>query len=397
MTRLLIGGLAVLALLPAVVAWLVSWSTVPVQSPPPTPLSANEMMTANTYRVAGRDPYETAVAIAQMIYPANREADEPTAVILTRSDDEASLFATVSLIHHPIDAPILYVEPDHLPPVTAAALVRFKPHGNPFDRKVTAYVVGAVGDQVVQEVRQLGYSIRRIRGATDSPADLAKAVDDYRSEIHALHPPTVVVASLDGVDFAIPALSFVAHMPTGFAYVTRDTIPDATRAELRARFVGAYLYLLGPTSVISDHVASELARYGHVVRLGAADPPSESVLFASFRDSGHWFGWWVGRTPRDFGWGMTEPGHNFTFVNPADWQEAAPAAIFSHRGKHGAMLLVKADRIPESVARYLNETVKPSRGAVDDQLFNHGQIIGGTGAISSRVQDELDAALAVSP
>src|SRR5581483_10932129 len=134
---------------------------------------------------------------------------------------------------------------------------------------------------------------------------------------------------------------------------------------------------------------------GHVMRLGASDPYTESVLFAGFRDSGQWLGWWIGRTPRDFGWGVAEPGHNFTFVKPRDWQEAAPAAIFSHRGKHGPILLVEADRVPEAVARYPAVTVKPSRGAAYDQLFNHGQIIGGTAAISERVQDELDAYLAV--
>ncbi|HEX5416605.1 MAG TPA: cell wall-binding repeat-containing protein, partial [Chloroflexota bacterium] len=173
------------------------------------------------------------------------------------------------------------------------------------------------------------------------------------------------------------------------------TIPDATRAELQERFMGAYMYLMGPSSVISDQVAQELGQYGHVVRLGASDPYAESVLFAGFRDSGQWLGWWSGRTPRDFGWGIAEPGHNFTFVNPEDWAEAAPAAIFSHRGEHGPILLVQADRVPEPVSRYLTQTVKPSRGAVYDQLFNHGQIIGTTTAISQSVQGELDADLSI--
>jgi len=390
-----LGLLAFLGLVSALLAPLVV-ASAPAQTPAPPPLAADQLVTGNTYRVAGRDPYETAVAIAQMIYPANREADQPTAVILVRPDDEASLFAAVPMIHHPIDAPILFVDADRLPPVTAAALERFKPHGNAFDRKVTAYAMGAIDDAVIRDVEQLGYAVRRIRGPTDSPADLARAVDDYRGEIHALHPPTVVVASLDGLDDALPALAFIAHMPTGYVYVTRDTIPSTTRAELKERFMGAYLYLMGPSSVISDQVAADLGQYGHVVRLGAPDPYAESVLFAGFRDSGQWLGWWIGRTPRDFGWGIAEPGHNFTFVNPADWPEAAPAAIFSHRGEHGPMLLVQADQVPAPVARYLTQTVKPSRGAVDDQLFNHGQIIGTTRAIDEAVQAELDADLSVA-
>ncbi|MGH2457844.1 MAG: hypothetical protein ACRDIY_03145 [Chloroflexota bacterium] len=389
-----LGLLAFLGMLAALLAPIFV-ASAQAPAPRPSPLPVNELVTGNTYRVGGQNPDQTAVAIAQMIYPANREADQPTAVILVRPNDEASLFASVPMIHHPIDGPLLFVDQDRLPSETAAALERFKPHGNAFDRKVTAYVMGPIDDGVVREAEQLGYSVRRIRGPTDSPADLATAVDDYRAEIHSLHPPTVVVASLDGLDYAMPALSFIAHMPTGFVYVTRGTIPDATRAELKARFMGAYMYLMGPDTVISDQVAAELGQFGHVVRLGAPDPYTESVLFAGFRDSGQWLGWWIGRTPRDFGWGIAEPGHNFTFVNPADWQEAAPAAIFSHRGKHGPILLVQANQVPEPVARYLTQTVKPSRGAVDDQLFDHGQIIGSTTAISQAVQGELDADLSV--
>lgn len=362
----------------------------------PVPLSVNELVTGHTNRVAGRDPYETAVAIAQMIYPANREADQPTAIILARPDDEAALFAAVPLIHHPIDAPILFVDADRLPPATAAALARFQPHGNAFDGKVTAYLVGAIGEGVRRDVERLGYRVRRIRGQTDSPADLARAVDDYRATIHALHAPTVVVASLDALAYTIPALAFAAHQPTGFVYVTRDTIPEPTRAVLRARFMGSYMYLMGPSAVISDQVAAELAQFGHVVRLGAADPYAESALFAGFRDSGQWLGWWIGRTPRDFGWDTASPGHNFTFVNPSDWVEAAPAAIFSHRGAHGPMLLVQSTRIPEPVARYLTRTVRPSRGAVDDQLVNHGLIVGSFQAIGEEVQRALDADLSIT-
>ncbi|HEX5416964.1 MAG TPA: cell wall-binding repeat-containing protein, partial [Chloroflexota bacterium] len=228
MKRYLPVTLGLLAFLGMLSALLVPFFVAPAQAQPPQapPLSVNQLVTGNTYRVSGNNSYETAVAIAQMVYPANREADQPTAVILIRPDDEASLFASVPMIHHPIDAPMLFVDRDRLPPETAAALERFKPHGNAFDRKATAYAMGPIDDSVVRDVEKLGYSVRRIRGATDSPADLARAVDDYRAETHALHPPTVVVASLDGLDYAMPALSFIAHIPTGYVYVTRDTIPD---------------------------------------------------------------------------------------------------------------------------------------------------------------------------
>jgi hypothetical protein len=218
-------------------------------------------------------------------------------------------------------------------------------------------------------------------------------VDDYRASIHADHPDTVVVASLDQPDFALPALSFVAHMPTGFAFVNRDSIPDATRGLLSRRFGPTFMYLMGPESAISEAVARDLAQYGHVQRLAAPDPYALSAYFAGYRDSGQDFGYWIGRRARDFGWGIAEPGHNFTFVNPDAWAEGLAGSVLSHRGKHGPILLVQQDSLPEPVRRYLDEVVRPRPAAPYDQLFNHGSIVGGSDVISPRLQGEIDGLL----
>jgi hypothetical protein len=69
------------------------------------------------------------------------------------------------------------------------------------------------------------------------------------------------------------------------------------------------------------------------------------------------------------------------------------AAILSHRGKHGPILLVQQDAVPEPVRRYLNETVRPQPAAARDQLFNHGSIVGNTTTISARLQGEIDGLL----
>ena len=136
-----------------------------------------------------------------------------------------------------------------------------------------------------------------------------------------------------------------------------------------------------------------LAVFDHVQRLAAPDPYALSAYFAGYRDSGQDFGYWIGRKARDFGWGIAEPGHNFTFVNPDNWAEGLAATVLSHRGKHGPILLVQQDAVPEPVRRYLAETVQPRLADPRDQLFNHGSIVGSTETISSRLQGELDSLL----
>lgn len=369
-----------------------SAAQTPVES-----LPENALVTSFTTRYAGRNVYETALTLAQATFPASRHANQPGAIILARPDRKEELMAAVSVIHHPVDAPILFVDADRLPAETHAALERFQPEGIAFDGGTQVIAIGSIADQVIREVEALGLKVRQIRGAADDPANLAAAVDDYRASIHADHPDIVVIASLDQPDFALPALSFVAHMPAGFTFVSRDSIPEATRGLLSRRFGPAYMYLMGPESAISEAVARELARYGHVQRLAAPDPYALSAYFSGYRDSGRDFGYWVGRTPRDFGWGVAGPGRNFTFVNPEAWAEGLAAAVLSHRGKHGSILLVEQDAVPEPVRRYLAETVRPRPTAPRDQLFNHGSIVGGTEIISQRLQGEIDGLLRPLP
>lgn len=92
-----------------------------------------------TTRYAGRNVYETAVALAQATFPATRHANQPGAITLARADSKPELMAAVSVIHHPVDAPILFTEQSRLPPETRAALERFRaflcgqtPTGVPF-------------------------------------------------------------------------------------------------------------------------------------------------------------------------------------------------------------------------------------------------------------------------
>jgi hypothetical protein len=67
-------------------------------------------------------------------------------------------------------------------------------------------------------------------------------------------------------------------------------------------------------------------------------------------------------------------------------------SLLSHMGKHGPVILVRTDGPGDGAIRYL-EMVKPAAGATDDQLNNHGWILGGTDRISWAAQADIDVLL----
>lgn len=350
----------------------------------------NTQTTGFTARYAGQDVYETAATLAQITFPSTSDLSRPNAVILANPTLEAGLMTVEQLIHMPIDAPILYTDNNGLHPVTKAMIEVLKPEGISYDSNVQVLVVGQISDTVVGEVEAMGLKTRRISPESNDPVDLAVAIDDYRGTMMGNHPDVVFIASLEEPAFALPATAFLAHAMSNIAFVGRDSIPEQTKEMLQRRYGPAYMYIMGPESAVSEQVMQDLSQFGHVQRLSAEDPYQLSAYFAGYADLGNNFGYWLWRIPRMVGWGIAEPGHNFTIANPDNWAETVAGSILSHRGKHGPMLLVQQDSIPESVRGYLDYTVRPRPTTPRDQLFNHGSIVGNSEAISNRLQAEID-------
>lgn len=151
--------------------------------------------------------------------------------------------------------------------------------------------------------------------------------------------------------------------------------------------------MFGGTEIVSETVAALLGQYGIVDRVPGDTPQEVAVNFAGFRDAGTNFGWWYDNIKRDFGWGIFESGHGFTFPNPAFWQEMVSASIFSHMGKHTPMLLLNEDgTIPTATRDYL-EAVQPGLAAPDAMSFNHGWVIGDPASVPIDTQFELERLL----
>ena len=117
-------------------------------APPPQALGALQE-TVNTTRVGTDDPVETAVAVAQIVYPVTEEENSPGAVVLVNRNELAEVIAAASRVQHfPVNAPLLYVDKDSIPALTRAELIRLRPEGVPMDGNVQVYLVGSVGAAV---------------------------------------------------------------------------------------------------------------------------------------------------------------------------------------------------------------------------------------------------------
>lgn len=398
---LALGGLAltVLVILALIVAYDNSYAR-PAQEPGDMPFlqSNHALVTVNTTRLGSNDPFETAVAVSQVTYPATEEENIPGAVILVNVNNLAEAMVAASRVtHFPVNAPLLYVEEDRIPEITRNELLRLEPQGVPVDGNVQVYLVGTISDSVREEVQEMGYKTRVMRA--DNPIELAVIADDWTSTIHGDHSNEVAIANLDNPEPAIPSAFWNAHMGQGLAFVTNDGVPAATREMLERRASGPWLYLFGDESVIGAETARELAQIGHVTRMPKAHPVDVSAYFAGFKDLGADWGAWFWQSSRDFGWGISEAGHNAVFVSlngPGGWQNALMASTLSHMGKHAPVLIVEPNQVPDAVTNYL-EILKPYPTAPQEQLLNHGWIIGGEETISWETQVQLDGMLEAYP
>jgi hypothetical protein len=352
-------------------------------------------VTVNTTRIGSDDLIETAVAVSHIIYPATESENTPGAVILIDMDDLPSALVAASRVQHfPVNAPLLYYEAESLPELTRKELLRLAPEGVPADGNVQVYIVGIdIPQAVIDAVGEIGYRTRIL--TAENPIELAVVADDWTSTQHGDHRNEVAIANLDNVEPSIPAAFWNAHMGDGYAFVTSEGVPEATRKMLLRRAHGPWLYLFGDSSIISDATARELAQLGQVTRMKAGDPAGVSAYFSGFFDTGKDWGAWYWQKARSFGWGIAEAGHNGIFVNiggPGGWANVIPATTLSHMGKHAPVFIINQDGIPDSVRSYL-DILKPYPTAPQQQLLNHGWIIGGEETISWETQVEVDGIL----
>jgi hypothetical protein len=351
---------------------------------PGEPLNTSSMqnagmltLTGSAARLAGGDHIETAVAYAQTIYAHAQDKDRPGAVILVRDDDMASAMATTRLQHFPINAPLLYLtdEGRTIPDATREELERLKPEGVMMDNNVQVYVAGTISAETARQVEELGFAVRRIYGP--DPIAYNEALDEYLAILESNHRDIVHIGSTAALEYALPATNWNSHMGHGFAFVTPEGVPDATRRILERSWPDyPYIYVFAPPSVVNESVMEELAKYGHVQRIPGDTPQEMAVRWAGYKDSGNRVDWWISFRSRSVGWGYAEPGHDILVGDPADWRIIVPSGVLSHMGKHAFLLLTEpGGGLPETAISYL-QVLKPTHTHPSQQVYNFAWILG---------------------
>jgi hypothetical protein len=195
----------------------------------------------------------------------------------------------------------------------------------------------------------------------------------------------------------MPAAGWAAESGEPVLYVTAGGIPPETARRLQAH-AGPRIYVLGPASVIPDSILAQLARYGPVKRVGADGDAANAVAFAQYRDPPCESGQPCVHVPGSFGWALRSPGHGYVLANTARPLDAAAAAALSSSGSYGPLLLVDdPNALPKPVLDYFYNYATPgySRSGPTAAVYNHGWVIGDTGAVSLSVQAQLDNLLEV--
>jgi hypothetical protein len=328
--------------------------------------------TRNTIRVGGSDAASDAAGVAGALYPATGDADRPTALVLVDQDDWATAISASVLVGRPIGAPILLTEGSELPAVSKDVLERLKPKGS--DLSEDAQVI-RVGPDVA---RPEGFKTALIEG--DTPFERAASVDRFFSAARVRPSNDVVLFPADSAEFAMPAAAWAARSGDAALPVRRDAIPSPIVKALREHS-RPNVFLLGPESVISKKVATQLKKRKlarDVRRIQGPNPVENAIAFARYEKG-------------DFGWGVVVPGYNFTVASTTRPADAAASAALATRGVFAPLLLSDdAARMPQKLEEYFL-SVQP--GYEDDPgqaVYNRAWVLGDDKAISVAQQAQLD-------
>jgi hypothetical protein len=290
----------------------------------------------------------------------------------------------------PIHAPVLLSGSSSLPSATSSALHNLAPTG-----------AGAVGGSQVIRVGDVpkpsGLRAASISGR--DPYALAAGIDRFAAAAHGSTSSDVVIASGDDPAYAMPAAGWAAESGDPILFVNHSEIPQPTRQALLSH-QKPRLYVLGPSSVISNSVLSQLSKYGTVKRVGASDPLSNAVTFAEYRDPPCAYAQPCAHVPGSFGWAMRSPGHGYVLLNVSRPLDAAASAPLSASGDYGPQLLVQdSSTLPTQVLNFFLNYATPgyTQEGPTAAVYNHGWVIGDPHAIPISVQAQMDHLLEVVP
>ncbi|PFG39046.1 subtilisin family serine protease [Georgenia soli] len=297
---------------------------------------------ASIARWAGADRYAVSAAVSR----ANFDPGVPVVYIANGLTSVDALSAAP--VAGMTKGPVLLTRADSLPTEVTNEIRRLKP-----GRIVILGGTGAVSSGIQQQLRGYAGTVDRWAGADRYAVSAAVSRANFDPGV-----PVVYIANgLTSVD-ALSAAP-VAGMTKGPVLLTRaGSLPTEVANEIR-RLKPRRIVILGGTGAVSSGIRQQLRGYaGTVDRWAGADRYAVSAA--------------VSRANFDPGVPVVYIANGLTSV---DALSAAPVAGMTK----GPVLLTRADSLPTDVANEIRR-LKPRRIV----------ILGGTGAVSTNVQRELD-------
>ena len=389
-------------------------------APPGNPTQAT-LNTKATTRFWGNDPYSVAVSLTQHMWPAafpaddppNAVTDRPWGVVLVGTEDKLQAISAIPLIHFPMNAPILYADPDGIPQITMDEIKRLGPVGiarttnvKGVDKPLEIILVGDVAtDAVRKQLDSAGLNHTSITG--EDLYELTNNIDRFYGQVQYgdLGVPVmgngaanVFVANVNAWEFMLPITHWASHVPSAELWVDDNGIPEGTRKALERRNGDARIYVMGGADQISTETVKELSQYGKVIRITANNvithnaPIENTPMNVSLQFSEMWDG------SGQVGWNILSSGHGFTIGNIDDWTGIVASAPLSHMGFHAPLILTdSADKMPDAVTNYLKKTSAKFTNTPAEGPYNMIYIIGNFDRISWKQQNTAEALTNISP
>jgi hypothetical protein len=332
----------------------------------------------NVARIAGKSPADVASAALLAVY--DDRSHQPRGLVLTPQDDWKQAAIAAQFAASPVGGAIVPTAGDYLPAGPSDLLTRLRPTGFPRAQGVEAVLLGKPGNDVLNALHGADLHLTELSAGT--PEELAfKAVPFRGGWAHAYSDVVVVVSSQDR-DYALPAAAWSAYSGDTVAFVTHDSVPDATRETLvqraKVRLQKPTIYVIGPPEVVPQGVVSELSRYGPVKRVAGDTPAATSVALARYKDR-----------KTGFGWGLDAGPGNVSLVNVNSWGNAFGALAFASAGPRAPLLLTDSpSSLPPVVVRYLSR--------LRNRSPNQGFVFGDRASIGPGELAQFDRALAAT-
>ncbi|WP_368487526.1 cell wall-binding repeat-containing protein [Clostridium sp. BJN0013] len=337
------------------------------------PFTSNQcLLTPDTSRICGVNSIDTSIKLAQLIFAHSN----PGAVILLNKNEIFDAITASSLLHHPINAPILFTERFELNRKTLDEILRLKPKGY---NEIDVILVGNLSRNIQRQLNYAGLNTYHIFGRNHY--ETACNIFDFKHDTK-----NILIVSGENYQEILPVAYFSAHHGDSILFVNNNKIPYCTLERIK-KITGVNVYIIGSSKNISNLVEQtigKLPNISSVQRIDGMDPYTLAVNFSKYIDSNNNFGW--GRSYRD--------GHAFTFGTLNNAMEVAAGVVLAHMGKHTPLLLVNQNSVPEVVKQYI-KSIKPLMPATPRPPFMHGFIIGCTSYITKNCQFELGSLLSI--